>query len=652
MKYCPLHHEEPAGDFRRSPWPIFIKPTEAGIRVLTLDGGGIRGIVELTILQQIENALGEGLRIQSFFDLIVGTSTGGIISLGLGSMGWPVDKCMGHFESLCRDAFRKRKGVGWPGIDFLVSASNHSRYQTKPLEDALKYAFGGEHLFGGLRDLSNPEIMSTVRTRVAVTTTTTNGSVFLLANYNRINTVESSAYQFHRSEKPRDEIKIWEAARATSAAPRIFKPFDHVNSGQQFQDGAIYHNNPIALAMRERQLIWPEMAEMNPDIVLSIGTSFNPNSKRGQIDPRSRFGMLAHAKQLAKIAIDHVLSTLDSERTWHNYIQHLPSDKVRERYIRLNLQLRDDPPRLYEVDMMHELREMTQSRFTKQKEQIMAVANRLIATLFYFERSASEAHENQDHSVTVTGSIVCRFAPGSEEMRALGGAFHKRSIAAYRQTDSRHDPYFVISEQRREKEAQQIVIGDHVIDKMMRDGRFSMGQVTLTLSNKVAETEISLCFADRRDNPAFYPISGFPRCLLQADARLSAKSRSSLNLGRKRTPTSLNRGTWSLPPLLITNHDPIQRYEAEDYLYPGDATSDAISEISQRFSSPEPTQADFPQHSVASMNELAYQLNAQELDSTVRAELPTDWNTYSPQWQTLPPRAPMGTTPEKTYEMG
>jgi patatin-like phospholipase/acyl hydrolase len=52
--------------------------------------GGIRGIVELEILRQLEKELGDLISIQSFFDLIVGTSTGGIIALGLTARNWLV----------------------------------------------------------------------------------------------------------------------------------------------------------------------------------------------------------------------------------------------------------------------------------------------------------------------------------------------------------------------------------------------------------------------------------------------------------------------------------------------------------------------------------------------------------------------------------
>jgi hypothetical protein len=60
----------------RPPQLIRLKPKCAGVRVLTLDGGGVRGIVELAILQEIEDRVGLGVPIRDLFDLVVGTSTG------------------------------------------------------------------------------------------------------------------------------------------------------------------------------------------------------------------------------------------------------------------------------------------------------------------------------------------------------------------------------------------------------------------------------------------------------------------------------------------------------------------------------------------------------------------------------------------------
>ena len=58
------------------PQLIKMKPRCAGVRVLTLDGGGVKGILEIAMLMKLEERIGLGLPIQEFFDLIVGTSTG------------------------------------------------------------------------------------------------------------------------------------------------------------------------------------------------------------------------------------------------------------------------------------------------------------------------------------------------------------------------------------------------------------------------------------------------------------------------------------------------------------------------------------------------------------------------------------------------
>jgi hypothetical protein len=55
---------------------IQLKPRCAGVRVLTLDGGGIRGIVELALIRALEKEIGLGIQVGELFDLVVGTSTG------------------------------------------------------------------------------------------------------------------------------------------------------------------------------------------------------------------------------------------------------------------------------------------------------------------------------------------------------------------------------------------------------------------------------------------------------------------------------------------------------------------------------------------------------------------------------------------------
>lgn len=69
------------------------------------------------------------------------------------------------------------------------------------------------------------------------------------------------------------------SARATSAAPRIFKPFHHEGSKQTYLDGAVYHNNPVGIADSEWRLIWGSNLCSHPDVVLSLGTGFDPQKR-------------------------------------------------------------------------------------------------------------------------------------------------------------------------------------------------------------------------------------------------------------------------------------------------------------------------------------------------------------------------------------
>lgn len=88
----------------------------------------------------------------------------------------------------------------------------------------------------------------------------------------------------------------------------------HKPSKQVYMDGGIYYNNPIQVADRERKLIWPNLQADEPDVIVSLGTGLNPDTKVSAEEKTSspRSAIVSHAKWLVKIAADHVVASLDS----------------------------------------------------------------------------------------------------------------------------------------------------------------------------------------------------------------------------------------------------------------------------------------------------------------------------------------------------
>jgi patatin-like phospholipase/acyl hydrolase len=244
----------------------------------------MRGIVELEVLRAIQYQLGWQLPVQAFFDLIVGTrcvfrvssltcpdrySTGGIIALAFGVKNWSIKRCIDKFRRLCRIAFTLKVIHTMPLLKYITALKLAPKYRTKPLRDALKSNFGEQPLSGN----SGRSRASYHSARIAVTATNEAGTkAIIMANYSRKTEQRPGEYEFLRPDRPEQELTVWQAAAATSAAPTYFKPFMHEATKRTYLDGAIYHNNPVRLAHRERKLLWPDIANRDPDIFLSIGT--------------------------------------------------------------------------------------------------------------------------------------------------------------------------------------------------------------------------------------------------------------------------------------------------------------------------------------------------------------------------------------------
>ncbi|KAF4958765.1 hypothetical protein FGADI_2109 [Fusarium gaditjirri] len=89
---------------------VFLQlPLQIGRRILSLDGDGGRGVIQTSILKDIENQLGGEIPIRHFFDLIGGSGTGGLLAIGIGIGNWDVDESATRFRMLRNHPFLDRQ---------------------------------------------------------------------------------------------------------------------------------------------------------------------------------------------------------------------------------------------------------------------------------------------------------------------------------------------------------------------------------------------------------------------------------------------------------------------------------------------------------------------------------------------------------------
>jgi patatin-like phospholipase/acyl hydrolase len=157
-----------------------MKPPSAGVRVLSLDGGGVRGILELIVLRYLQDyfthELGAYVPVIEMFDLVVGTSTGGIIALGLAHCLWDIRSSIRKFTDLVREIFAPRPLGTRPFFRYLYS----HKYRSSPVENAYKNLFSKNELLMSSQRASPIKVAVT-----AVSDISGSYRPYLMTNYSR-----------------------------------------------------------------------------------------------------------------------------------------------------------------------------------------------------------------------------------------------------------------------------------------------------------------------------------------------------------------------------------------------------------------------------------------------------------------------------------
>ncbi|EMC91470.1 hypothetical protein BAUCODRAFT_127370 [Baudoinia panamericana UAMH 10762] len=273
------------------PGPRLPQLRKNGARLLACDGGGVKGVSSVLILDAImekvkQIEVHEGINLSpkprkpcDYFDLAAGTSTGGLIALMLFRLRMNTKQCLDEYHNLASQifaptifGFRTMGGLlGKCGLMLNMIASG-AQFPRKPLEDAIrtvvdKYSDRDDQW----KDyLVNPK--SAMMFMCA--TVKDEGESVLLRSYTRPEGAAPVRSPVVDENDLVNSIKIVPAARATSAAPGYLpeEVWQYNNQTISFWDGGVLNNNPIEQLWNARyDLVERHQPPPAVSIVLSLG---------------------------------------------------------------------------------------------------------------------------------------------------------------------------------------------------------------------------------------------------------------------------------------------------------------------------------------------------------------------------------------------
>jgi predicted acylesterase/phospholipase RssA len=309
-----------------------------------------------------------------------------------------------------------------------------SVFPSERLEEGLKTFFDPETSLFAPALHSQPSI-----TRVAVTSAKDLGqTACLITNYNYPR--GNAANNLEREEDSGKDMKIWEAALATSAAPFYLPPFEKKETYTQYIDGGVYASCPAEVAYGEMEKLWPEHG-VSLDLLVSLGTG-EQRTKDTETPALAniRFSASMRAMFERQRAATHFWTTFQQQTAPRNIIPKL---------YRLDPALKGDHVGQYDNKRLQELSDaVTEWNKTVAAAQIQKVANALIASLFFFEPNDLGAVDSyllrQSYLSDPTygilrGSIRCRLSHGSQQLEKLLGEMVEGFYYAQMTTDNTAD---------------------------------------------------------------------------------------------------------------------------------------------------------------------------------------------------------------------
>lgn len=265
-------------------------------RILSIDGGGIRGIIPAIVLNYIEKKTKK--QIQTMFDIIAGTSTGGILALGLTKRNSD-DESNHEAEYTAAELINFYRKHG---------KKIFSEYIPTPIDDLVQPKYSPINKQEVLTDLLGDARIENALKEVFVTSydIELRTPIFFTSNY------KSEETECLESRKICRGFTMVNAAMATSAAPTFFPPYRlktvHRVSEDYYAlvDGGIFANNPTALALMETMISYQRTTgqELHRDDILVVSLGTGSLTRKYKYQDAKNWGQLKWALPLLNIVFD------------------------------------------------------------------------------------------------------------------------------------------------------------------------------------------------------------------------------------------------------------------------------------------------------------------------------------------------------------
>lgn len=270
-------------------------------KILAIDGGGIRGIIPALILAEIEKRTQK--QIFSLFDLIAGSSTGGILALGLTKPRLNAESCDSESvaEYSAQELVKLYVEYGAdifyePFFEQLLGPIEdifiQPKYSSKGREEILRQYFGDTPLDNNLKEVFVTSY--DIEQRIPIFFT------------NKQEKQQTESRKFRRLCRG---FTVVDAALATSATPTYFAPHriptTHTNGYYTLVDGGLVANNPASLAIFEAQVSRQENKQvLNTKDILVVSLGTGSLSSVYPYDNVKNWGLLQWGRPLLNIVLD------------------------------------------------------------------------------------------------------------------------------------------------------------------------------------------------------------------------------------------------------------------------------------------------------------------------------------------------------------